>query len=287
MPILRTVLLALALATVPSLAAAAPGRPLGHIGGPLSGDGTQWIEWQGGGRTHVYDAATGETISYAAPDGCPFRAIGGGELLFVCPVAAGSLDPQLPLIVDLPGGDLHLPAAIERISVTALNAADQPSVVDIGRYGLAGWAPGFKGSFRFILSWRSAAPASHPVDAHHIVDLDDPGLVRPLCAPLGYKRRDATAYAPPWLIKSRGAREILIAHCGRTAQRTIRCAGYCGAASLGAGVLAWRDGAGVHALELRGGRRRTFAGYEQFAQAGRTLVIARKAPGPARVVRVF
>ncbi|HEX4692401.1 MAG TPA: hypothetical protein VH276_17015 [Solirubrobacteraceae bacterium] len=278
---IATLVLALAATVPPAGADAAPGRSAGRLAGPPLGDGSRWIGWRGGGGVHVLDATTDETTTFASPAGCDFTALGGGQALFTCAAAAPGRSAT-PVLLSLTDGILHLPAGAELLTAPA--DAGVQDVYAVGRQGLAGGGQGFKGGYRFFFDWHRGAYAYGPTD-REVIDLDHDPIVRPLCAPLGHKRADRTVYAPPYLVKGRYHR-ILIARCGVHAQRQIRCVGFCGTPSVGAGILTWTDARGVHARTLRGGRSWRFPGYRIRAQAGRTLLLARRLPGPGRLVHL-
>jgi hypothetical protein len=283
MPIARAMLLVLVLAVFPASAVAAPGRPLGRVAAPLIGDGTHWIGWRTGGGVSALDVTNGETTTFARPAGCDFTDLGGGELLFDCPGATRAV-AALPILVHIADGTLHLPAHLDRLLGISELPDSPPFVSAIGRYGLRGGATGFKGGFTFVFDWRTGSLVDAP-NATHVVDLDDPRILRPLCAPLGHKGADVPDYERPWLVKQRWHR-ILVARCGRRAQQTIRCSGFCGEAVLGDRILTWTDDRGAYARDLRTGRRWRFRGYTTAVHAGRTIVIARRLPGPARIMRL-
>jgi hypothetical protein len=283
MPILRALAFLLVLAVFPAGAAAAPGRSLGRVAAPLIGDGTHWVGWQSGHDVVTLDAATGETTTFARPAGCDFADLGGGELLFSCPGATPA-EAALPVLVHIADGTLHLPAAVETLLALGDLSDGPTSVFRVGRHGLAGSAYSFDGGYTFSFGWRTGSFVSGP-RADQVVDLDDARLVRPLCAPLGHKRDDVTDYERPWLVKAR-AHRILLAHCARRAQETIRCAGLCRDAVLGDRILTWTDERGGHARDLRSGRRWTFKGSTAVAHAGRDVVLARRLPGAARLLRL-
>jgi hypothetical protein len=229
----------------------------------------------------VFDATSAETTTFASPAGCDFAALGGGQALFACAAASPgrSATPSLLSLVD---GILHLPAGTELLTAPADGGLQYLDAV--GRQGLAGDGQGYKGSYPIVFDWHRGTYAYGPTD-RQVVDLDHDPIVRPLCAPLGHKRADRTVYAPPYLVKGRYHR-ILIARCGVHAQQQIRCARLCGTPSVGAGILTWTDARGVHARALRSGRSWRFPGYRISAQAGRTLLLAPRLPGPGRVVRL-
>ena len=165
----------------------------------------------------------------------------------------------------------------------------------VGAFGLLVDVRGYHYEDVFAFDWRSRTRFDLD-DRRRTVDLDRPGLTRPLCAPL---RRSLDPWAgdpyvngPPYLpmaVEDRWAVELVpgrrvaeappgsvrLWRCGHRRPRVLaRC--HCGDASIGAGMVAWR-GRRANAFDVASGRRRSWRlpapGYGRVAQAGRTLLL--------------
>lgn len=277
-------LVALVVLGLPSASGASPsppGRAIHGYGGHLAGDGERWLGWQtADGRLRFRDAVTEETTTLDRPPGCELVDVGGAQALLGC---AADVDPYTDrdaVVLSIADGSLHRPAGVQWPA--EYTSTQTVALTGVGRHGVWGYGQGFKGYFEFALNWRTGEMPSGP-SHHDAVDLDDPRVVVPLCAPVGRKLGDEVGYTPPWVIKRR-PRTILVAHCGRTRQDVIHCSGSCGPASPGRGILTWTDDRGTHVRDLRTGRTRRFARWPFVEHAGRTIVLTRQRGG-ARILR--
>ena len=301
--------LVLALAVVAACTTAASARAA--LPRAVVADGERLAAWSTS-RTQVvvYDDRTQRQRKVRVPD-CPLSAVGSGRLLMACPGAPA----PLPVVVDIRTGrrsefpEVEQAQAFLNGTTTWVGVGDEGILANIvGTHGDV--ETGFDPSDDEVLGLDDPSTA---------IDLDRPQLTRPLCAPLrrtrtpddpnGIFSRDPYVpliYAKPWVvetvpvyrIKDRDLFEYRMVRAWRCGKRRPRVlARRCGCtASLGAGLVSWRQGAvrredppRVRAVDLASGHRRTWrvGSRQEVAQAGRTLIVSSPAaegtPGPSRL----
>ena len=175
--------------------AAAPGKLLTSSAvSRLVSDGTRFAAYQPGlGTLRVLDSRTGAWREMPIPAGCDTRfdqggpvAIGGGVALLEC--GQSGYWPSAQVL------DLGTGAVVGRIGASQLDGRLDSSILD-SEWSAVGstWAlltySGNHYSGQAAVNWRTGlvrdlGPASDPGPATSALDLDAPGLFRPLCAPL-------------------------------------------------------------------------------------------------------
>ncbi len=238
-------------------------------------DGKRWAAWPTGpGEVAVYDGLAAEDPRTVAVPDCPLAAVGGARVAVTC-------WPGLATIVDIATG------ARTEVDVRSSPAFEGSSWVGVGRRGLLALVRGFTGHSELHTGFDLEIGVRELDDPRRALDLDRPGLSRPLCAPL---RRTATPwtdrdlprtdpyaemlYARPWAVEALPGGTVRAWRCGERRPRVLakRCA--C-SAQLGNGLVAWRGRDGVRAVDLATGRRRSWSVEtgESLAVAGRTLIV--------------
>lgn len=235
--------------------ATAAASPAARTTGNIVSDGARWAAWPVGvERVVVYDDRTRRRREVAVPP-CDLTAVGNGLVLMSC---RGQRVP-LPVLVDVrTGRRIELPRAqahAEFLEPTAW--------VGVGRRGLlARISSSFHPSSTHS-GYDYGADSVHQLDDRATaIDLDAPGLARPLCAPL---KRTPTPWHPdriwaadpflpmlysrPWAVETipfyREVRRAMVVdgkvrvwRCGQRRPRVLSRSCGC-TAQFGAGLVTW------------------------------------------------
>ena len=245
-------------------------KALGESFGPVVTDGVRWAAYQPiRGQTRVID--TRERVAYTVltPPDCqrPFAvggdiaAIGGGQLMWQC-VPGGRNRPRL---LDLEARVVHDPApAVGENTLTDPYLSDDP-LLGVGsqwieRNYLTGTG---KVYVRVYVNWRTGAVRTNPGTEREAVNLDDPGLVQPLCAPLRRRFLDdpPTVFWEPFTYNGRyglslplGGGRVVLQRCNAR-PKTL---GARTDARLAGGLVTWTDQRGFHAYAPTTRKRKDF-----------------------------
>lgn len=276
------------LAGLLTLASAADARtPFRQIGtGTVWTDGDRYAALMlSRGPNRIVDAASGATWELPEPAyGCRVAGVAAGHVLWDCDVpllqelATGTLR-------ELPGWDTYLqwrenePLGVDRWT-DLTGFGDRWVKADL-------LCPHCPAIWSYI-DWHTGALVARVDErAKRVVDLDEPELDVPLCAPLVRKRHASPERPPfrpasferPWLLRdlSSTSRVLELHRCGRhkplVAARCKR--GGCRSPQLGGGYLTWRDGFDVGAYRVAR-RRRTLVGRLPRKASGAVIAHTRR-----------
>jgi hypothetical protein len=215
------------------------------------------------GRRYTVTAPTSPPApGFQAPSLCLFQDVAGGSVLWSCP----SGEPRY-LLTELATGIVRAVPGWEELERSLSEFEPTPSgghadvaVVDFGRRWLHVQASDLGGGNALLanrwLDWRTGTLVRHrPGGSHRVIDLDDPRLAVPLCAPLRRRIEPFEDYGPdvvlpyvyerPWLfspVDPPQRHAIKIRRCARRRPLILhRCRHTCGPVNFGAGYVTWID----------------------------------------------
>jgi hypothetical protein len=244
------------------------------------GDGVGWADGEryaaitptndapAGARSRVFDDATGRTWELSPPrSGCHVFAVAQGNVLWSCYTGA-------PVIQELESGATRpVPGWDTYQRWLTRDRFAGPGPVDVSGFGgrwlqATMWCYHCPPALSFM-DWHTGTFVSATTDlAERTVDLDNPELDVPLCAPLrrlpvkhpeGSPKYVPSEYERPWMLRNLWASgaTVRVYRCGRREPLLIaRCRfGDCLSRQLGGGYLTWRDGYRVYAFKLASRKR--------------------------------
>jgi len=219
-----------------------------HASSPARSDGAGTVAWIAApGALQLADGRGSPTASVDLSGGCveppeQLDAVGGGQLLFTCTVEHdfwwGRGRSGEPRLLDLATRAVRVPAgAVEAF----YDALDRPlgsaRFEDVGLHGVRMWESVYHGGEGVQgIDWRSGASMGDPVDPAQVLDVDAPGLVTTLCAPLRRTRWDIPfvhgvtdppplfdpfLYAPPYGVAWGLRSPLVLRRCGRPGAQVL------------------------------------------------------------------
>lgn len=246
-------------------------------------DGDRYVAVFGAGGVAVRDLVTGRRTVRPIPPKCRPTAIGGGQLLFDCealfvpytgPPTPEQLDPIFASgrTVDLVTGVVRELPALPRSQFGSM--VDNVTYAGIGREWLTLEIASYHGAqeeYRRRTTGEVFPRSQSEFDATSLPDLDRPALVRHLCSPVHRlsepdpafpinRRFGALALAGSLAAGldygpddgSGRPAKILLEGCGRTIRVVRSCTqGGCGQVVLDGHAIAWVEGRGYEACEIR------------------------------------
>jgi hypothetical protein len=220
--------------------------------GVVVGDGRRFLAYQATpGFTTVIDDVDDAAITVADPPGCRLAAVGGAKVMWSCPVPAGSGSAagfnssfDYPVVLDLDSSERFTPDG-QYLSLGEMGRR----VEAVGRYWITGRFQGTKNSSPFTIDMSGRFAGGPGPGARSIADLDEPGLLRGLCAGL-IKPRSTFIYSPPYAVNTPSSTPIRVQRCGHKPPITVGVCHFCTSVGLAAGTVTWLENGTLHAFVI-------------------------------------